>query len=558
MTTEHPAPVGTATAADVGGPATVLVVDDAPASRYIVGSWLRRSGHRVVEAGTGGAALAALDEHDIDIVVLDVGLPDMSGFEVCHRIKTEPRFGQPVIHLSATSIAGRDRAHGLDRGADAYLTDPVEPGELVATVNSVLRYYRARAEAEELARQLAALSRATLAMNAATTVDELVSAVAVGAAEIAGVPGTALVATSGLHLRRAVAPAPAVTPVPPLTPPPADPPVVSSCAPGVLSRLAPSAAADPVRAVTADDLGGAVPPGWAVLSASRSNHPPVCVAVATPDRPSDGVVAVLTQLGNAAALAVDAQLLLEQEHDLALTLQRSFLPDDLPPLPGVQTAVRYVPAVQGAEVGGDFYEIVALPDGRFLVAMGDVAGHSIHAATVMIEMRHALRAYALDGYGPVEILDRLERVLRHYYRREYATLCLLLLDPENGSMDVASAGHPPPLVVREDGAAFSEAAGPMLGIGLPRPPATSTSLDGVRTVVLYTDGIVEDRPYDIDAAMERLRTWPSLDLPVEALCDDLLVHFARDKSDDVALLVLRWTRIRPDVDRARGWVTPPG
>ncbi len=520
------------TTADPPKAAVVLVVDDQPAPRYIAASWLRRSGHRVVEVGTGGEALSALRGQKIDIVVLDVGLPDMSGFEVCHRIKTDPALGHPVVHLSATSIEGRDRAEGLDRGADAYLTDPVEPGELVATVNSVLRYYRARAEAEELARQLAALSRATLAMNGAATVDALVAAVAAGAVEITGVPAVALV-PSVMHLRRAVAPGGG------------GPPVVSSCPPEVLTRLVRHAAADretePVREVTADQLGGSVQAGWAVLSSSRSGHPPVCVAVADTDRPSDRVVEVLVQLANAAAMAVDAHRLYEQEHNLALTLQRSFLPDRMPDLPGLSMAVRYLPAVQGVEVGGDFYELIQLPDGRLLVAMGDVAGHSIHAATIMIELRHAVRAYALDGHGPSAILVRIERVLRHYYRHEYATLCLLLLDLERGTLDVANAGHPPPLVVGTHGAAYVTAVGPMLGVGLPHPPETTARLDGVRTIVLFTDGLIEDRPVDIDAAMERLRVWPSLDLPPEDLCDDLLAHFGQDKSDDVALFVLRWT-----------------
>jgi len=135
----------------------------------------------------------------------------------------------------------------------------------------------------------------------------------------------------------------------------------------------------------------------------------------------------------------------------------------------------------------------------------------------------------------------MEPVLHHSYRHEYATLCLLLLDLERGTLDVANAGHPPPLVVGSRGAAYATAAGPMLGVGLPHPPETTSRLDGVRTIVLYTDGLIEDRPVDIDAAMERLRRWPSFDLSPEDLCDDLLAHFGQDKSDDVALFVLRWT-----------------
>jgi serine phosphatase RsbU (regulator of sigma subunit) len=157
----------------------------------------------------------------------------------------------------------------------------------------------------------------------------------------------------------------------------------------------------------------------------------------------------------------------------------------------------------------------------------------------MVELRHALRAYALDSAGPAGVLNRLERMLRHYHRREYATLCLMVLDTAAGRLDVACAGHPPPLLVAADGATYAEAAGPMLGLGLEHRQEVSLPLAPVETIVLYTDGLVEDRPADIDAALERLRTWPGLRADADDLCDDLLAHFGRTRSDDIAVLVLR-------------------
>jgi CheY-like chemotaxis protein len=182
-------------------PATILVVDDTAASRYISGSWLRRSGHRVIEATTGTEALAALAATEVDLVLLDVGLPDMSGFDVCERIKSDPALAQPVIHLSATAIRGADRAQGLTRGAGAYLTEPVEPDELLATVTSLLRYYRAGAAAERLADLLTRLTKATLAMIAATNIAELASAIATGAAEVFSAPAVAIVGDRAGHRR---------------------------------------------------------------------------------------------------------------------------------------------------------------------------------------------------------------------------------------------------------------------------------------------------------------------------------------------------------------------
>jgi serine phosphatase RsbU (regulator of sigma subunit) len=169
---------------------------------------------------------------------------------------------------------------------------------------------------------------------------------------------------------------------------------------------------------------------------------------------------LLVQLGHAAVLAVDSLRLHIEEHNLALTLQRSFLPDKALNLPGLQIAVRYVPSVANAEIGGDFYEFVELDGGELLVAIGDMAGHSIHAATVMVELRHALRAFAVEGNPPAEILDRLERVLRYFHPTEFATLCLLELDLARNVARIANAGHLPPLLVEPTRAAYLEVQGP--------------------------------------------------------------------------------------------------
>ena len=514
--------------------ATILVVDDTSASRYISGSWLRRSGHRVIEAGTGAEALAILAESEIDLVLLDVGLPDMSGFDVCQRIKNDPALALPVIHLSATAIRGSDRAQGLTRGADAYLTEPVEPDELLATVASLLRYYRARAGAERLADQLTRLSNATLAMNSATSIEELISAIAVGVASVFGAPAVTLVGEPDGTLRRALVADPLQT-VPVLDNAPAD----------LLSEL---------DAIHATSLGSSTfgmpwlvpvpyptegPAGsCAVLYRSRRGGPPVCIAVRLETLPTEEND-LLVQLGRAAVLAVDSLRLYIEEHSLALTLQRSFLPTRLPEVPGLQIAVRYVPAASNAEIGGDFYELVELESGQLLVAIGDVAGHSIHAATVMVELRHALRAFAVEGNLPAEILRKLERVLRHYHPTEFATLCLVLFDLEANMLSVANAGHLPPLLVEPTGAAYLAVHGPMLGLRHEQPEETVRTLPSAWEIVLVTDGLVEDGMTDLERGMEDLRTAVSFEVAPEQLCGQLIERFGRDKPDDVALLVLR-------------------
>ena len=498
-------------------PGVVLVVDDTAASRYVAGSWLRRHGYRVLEAETGAEALAVLGAEPVDIVVLDVMLPDMSGFEVCEQIKADPAMGQPVIHLSATAVRAADRVSGLNRGADAYLTEPVEPGELMATIDAVLRYYRARATAEELAARLTQLGRVIHDLHAATSFDQLAGALAAGTAVLFGCRAMALVPALDAVVRRAVADL-------------GQAPVVDT-APLELTRALQEREGRSATPVA--ELGG-----WeAVLVHGRPGQPALAVAIAAPALSAEQTP-LLVQLGQAAALAADALRLYTEEHSIALTLQRSFLPERTPRIPGLEIAARYVPAAETAEIGGDFYDVIELADGRLLVAIGDVAGHSIHAATVMVELRHALRAYAVEDHDPAELVALLERMLMRYHRREFATLCVLLLDPAANELRVVNAGHLPPLLVDEDGARYLDVYGRMLGLGGARPPSTAYVLPARWSIVLVTDGLIEVPGVDLETTMEGLRAAVRLDVEPEQLCVELLERFSR-RLDDIALLVLR-------------------
>ena len=166
-------------------PAVVLLVDDDEAKRYLQATRLRRAGHTVVEVGTGREALEQAGS--AELILLDVHLPDLSGYDVCRRIKGDPATAAiPVIQVSATAVEVSDRALGLTQGADAYLTEPTEPEELLAVVMAALRYSRARQRAERTASLLTALTSVALDINAADTFDGLARAAATGAARIFG------------------------------------------------------------------------------------------------------------------------------------------------------------------------------------------------------------------------------------------------------------------------------------------------------------------------------------------------------------------------------------
>jgi anti-sigma regulatory factor (Ser/Thr protein kinase) len=223
-------------------------------------------------------------------------------------------------------------------------------------------------------------------------------------------------------------------------------------------------------------------------------------------------------------------------------LQRSLLPDRLPILPGVRIAARYLPG--GADVGGDWYDAIPLDDGRVGLAMGDVVGHGLGAASLMGQLRHAARAYALEGHSPPAVLDRLDRLVRSLPGAQMATLLYMVVDSDLVTVRFASAGHVPPLVVGPDAEArFLE--------GAPNPPLgvfdssgheeLTVKLEPGSTIVLYTDGLVEERGVSIDAGLDALRLAARHGGDPEDLCDHLVdsmlaIHPAHD---DIAVLALQ-------------------
>ncbi len=242
---------------------------------------------------------------------------------------------------------------------------------------------------------------------------------------------------------------------------------------------------------------------------------------------------------------ITEERLAEREHRIAATLQRSLLPDRLPEIPGVALAGRYVPATTGLEVGGDWYDVLQLPNGHVGVGIGDVAGHGLRAASTMGQLRMALRAYALEEESPARVVIRLHQLVQKLPISEMATLVYLVFDPDAGSVTYANAGHPPPLVIPADGdpSYLEDGRAPPLGAA-PAPDLYTESvfqLANRSTLLLFTDGLVERRGVSLREGLERLRNeaqavGPELDL----LCDHLLGSFlGKEASDDVALIALR-------------------
>ncbi|MBT2388493.1 serine/threonine-protein phosphatase [Streptomyces sp. ISL-1] len=256
---------------------------------------------------------------------------------------------------------------------------------------------------------------------------------------------------------------------------------------------------------------------------------------------------LLVALGSSIAQSLQRAMLYEQEHDLAEGLQQAMLPRRIPIVPGAQIAVRYRSARMGRDIGGDWYDIIALPGGRVGAVIGDVQGHDTDAAAVMGQLRIVLRAYAAEGHTPATVMARASVFLDELDTDRFATCTYAEADLSTGVVQVVRAGHVDPLIRDVDGNCRRLPVEGGLPLGLSAEfgqleyPVSTVELDPGQTLLLYTDGLVEQPGADLDDGMQLLtslvRGGPrDLQLLANHLCE---VVDERGGDDDVALLLLR-------------------
>ncbi|PWI20332.1 PAS sensor protein [Streptomyces sp. Act143] len=253
--------------------------------------------------------------------------------------------------------------------------------------------------------------------------------------------------------------------------------------------------------------------------------------------------ALLTASAGLAGQALMRAHAFDAEHELVGMLQRQLLPRRLPKLPGAIAVARYLPSTAGLELGGDWYDVIPLPDNHVALVIGDVQGHSAGAATLMGQMRTALRAYAVEGHPPDVVVSHANRLLVDLETDLFATCCYVDLDMEEGSAWFVRAGHLPPVLRHPDGTTeIAEAeGGPPLGVVTQADfPMAPLRLRPGTLIALATDGLVESADEDIDEGMDRLAHGLSASDPAHlGMVADALLGNAR-RSDDVALLLVRY------------------
>ncbi|MEW2073910.1 SpoIIE family protein phosphatase [Streptomyces sp. NPDC013433] len=274
----------------------------------------------------------------------------------------------------------------------------------------------------------------------------------------------------------------------------------------------------------------------------------------TPDERS-----VLTTVARMLAQALSRAGTAESERALSEGLQRTMLPKLGPSIPGMSITARYVPTGGGLQVGGDWYDVIPLPCGRFALVIGDVQGHDVRAAGLMGQLRIALRAYASEGHRPDAVLSRASRFLHGIGETDpaelrFATCLYVEVDPVSGVLEAARAGHPEPVIRMADGTVLARPTAGGLPLGIDPDadyPTTRFVLESGETMLVCTDGLIETGGHDLETGWQRLRALLEEHKGTQEELADALVQavhgpsshhttgpLADRREDDIAMMLL--------------------
>jgi serine phosphatase RsbU (regulator of sigma subunit) len=244
--------------------------------------------------------------------------------------------------------------------------------------------------------------------------------------------------------------------------------------------------------------------------------------------------------------AAENRTLYAEQRGIAQTLQHALLPAVLPTLPGLESSARYEAGERGMEIGGDWYDLIALEDERLLLVVGDVSGRGLRAATTMASLRFAIQAYAAQGDPPEVILTKLSKLVSVAEDGQLATVLCVLVDRRAKALTVTTAGHLPPLLLDAGGNAHYIECPSGLPIGVDREAryvSRTVPTPSAGTLLAFTDGLVERRGESLDEGLERLRLAAAAHhAGLADLLSTLVVDLHHGPSeDDTAIVGLRWT-----------------
>jgi FixJ family two-component response regulator/anti-sigma regulatory factor (Ser/Thr protein kinase) len=555
----------------------VLIVDDDPALLEALPETirLRMPGTLVETSAAAAPALRLIGATDYDAIISDIKMPGMDGLSLLDHVRTL-RPDTPVLLI--TGHGEHDLAiQSLRAGAYDYIQKPIDREYFIASLRRAAQVRQLRRQVSEQQRalgrhaghleetvqertselrrtiaQLRALTDVAAAIHAARGADQVLRSVVDAACRLSGAalaaagfyrgPNQAAVLVNSDRWTVAMMPEEAIGEIPR-----AD---IAGIFAAVCAGECPSELSDDVVAPLARirTVGGGPWSSFLALPVrSRHGQPLGALVLARPAGHlfAPEVRAQLEALALQVAVALENTLLYERTRGTAETLQRSLMPERLPEIPGLSLSARYLPGNQEA-VGGDWYDVLTLPNGHIGLVIGDVAGRGVWAAAVMGQLRNALRAYALEGDPPALIAQRLCGLVDD---RTMATLVYLIIDPETRTMRYLNLGHLPPLVVGPDGVISLEAGAPPLGVRGVSYREEALTLPPCATILVYTDGLLDARGQSIDAGFTRITDVlrRCAEVPLDELVDRVLAaaHDGRAAEDDTALLALRLMPLSP-------------
>jgi serine phosphatase RsbU (regulator of sigma subunit)/anti-sigma regulatory factor (Ser/Thr protein kinase)/DNA-binding NarL/FixJ family response regulator len=549
-TTDHPptdpVPKGAATL-------RIMLIEDDRTYAWLVEEMLVEafSGDTVEVVSFGSLAAATEEREVVDCALVDLSLPDASGMTVIDTVLVSlPE--APVVVLTGAEDE-QLALQAVERGAQDYLVKRrVDPEVLGRSVRYAIERKRAEVQRGELLRARAAHAEAEALSGMLSRLQEVAdAAIAVQGhldrGELLERSLSVIAADSGALI---------------VQPPGGAAPVVAAARglegiststrveeSGVTLEVLEADAPLVVSNVgTGDDstLGRQAGVASLVAVPLEADARRLGVLVATsslPERFSEEQARVLALAGERCARALANAAAYERERRTAAALQAGLLPQGVPELRHGQIAVRYLPALGGPAVGGDWYDAIVLPDGRLGLAIGDVTGHGAEAAVLMGQLRTALRAYALEGSSPDVVVSRVNALALSLGDDAMATLIYAVLDQSLTSGSFVNAGHPPPVRIAAQGAEqlVSRSSPPVGASAASEFEGHQFDLHAGDALCLYSDGLVEERGADFPRRERELLAALGTPAAAEVLCERALAalrpHGAAD--DDVALLVLQ-------------------
>jgi PAS domain S-box-containing protein len=502
------------------GPRVLIVDDNADMREYVANLLSER--YLVVTAPDGQAAYELAQSQPPDLVLTDVMMPRLDGFGLLAALRGNPLTVHiPVVMLSAR--AGEEGViEGLEAGADDYLVKPFSARELMARVHANLELDRVRRAQQQLQRSQRLLDQAERLAEVGSWEIDLPGGAMRGSDQLLRLLGLGPSEFGAMDFRRAIGA---------LVHPDDAAHVTATLQAAIASRRGFESEAR---------LAGGGAPRWIFLRGEV-----VCDEAGAPSG-LRGFIQDITrrkQVEQAMATAAAAREAAQREHRIADALQRSLLPADTFESAFLEVATYYQAGVAGTRVGGDWYDVIDLGAGRTALVIGDVAGRGVRAASVMGQLRAAVRAYARLDLPPAEVLSQLDAMVRELAPGQIVTCVYAVYDPSSEQLSYASAGHLPPLWAApgRETERLPGPTGPPLGAGPARFTEHERMLSTGELIVLYTDGLVERRDEQLDQGIESLAAAISTDAETIALLPAELVRALAPEGseDDIAILIAR-------------------